>query len=365
MEGGFYIGQKSGKASTEGTKKTDKIASDWQTAASLPCSYDLKNEYGLKLKAGTKYYMMLYCKDNSGKMYYGKEFSFTTKKAMEYTDVKVKSVTADNAVITATLLNQTGAKLTSGGFIIGTKAGTAMKNVTKTDAVTGKWQTAKSVPCSFDLRDEYGIKLNADTTYYVQLFCEDSSGNRYTSKGICFKTGKAESVGSAPFHYNGGGESAKFDMPESSCYVNSYAMIFQMLGNNKASPTAIYKFNGNTVYCKGTTAIAEHFGFKATRADKLSEYSGFKDLNSEKQEKMLKKALGKNGVCNLNVFSGQSGNQIHMAMAYMKDGELLVRDPGYSEKNGCDISYSKFLSQVQRDMDKSAYIYNFWIFSVK
>ena len=94
--GGFYLSTKP-NAATYGTKKTDNIPSSYQTAATIPCSYNFKNEYGLTLTPGTTYYYVLYVADSSGKPYYSGEYSFTT------TSTKVTGVSISPAGATVNL----------------------------------------------------------------------------------------------------------------------------------------------------------------------------------------------------------------------------------------------------------------------
>ena len=273
-------------------------------------------------------------------------------------------ISTNNAVVYATVKNPNKELVSVGGAILYLNG---YEVASREDSCVKSYQKAKNVPISYDMINELGYILQPGTTYEYLIYAV-VGGITYSVDGSFTTTGGGshQTVPYA-FYHNGEGESAKFNYPLESCYVNTFAMIFQTLGNSEATPTSIYKFNGNTVYCKGTTELAKHYGFKAIRADKLPEYKNFKKLNLDQQETMLIDALSalpdNQQTCNLSLF-GSNNTQIHMAMAYLdSDGELLVRDPGYSEEKGCDISYKQFVSQWRKDFDKNAYVYNFWYYS--
>ena len=115
-----------------------------------------------------------------------------------YTGVKESSITTNNAVISGTCYNPNGIKLTKGGFFIGTKADPKNTGKQFTDNITGSYQTSATIPCSYNLKNEYSYTLSPNTTYYYVLYVMDSSGNYYYSDEYYYDTEKGKSFTTAP-----------------------------------------------------------------------------------------------------------------------------------------------------------------------
>lgn len=106
-----------------------------------------------------------------------------------YSKIKISNVTKDNVKITANIDNPSKLKIVKGGFYYGTTSGDVKTSGTKiTDSVPKNWQKAKSLPCSYDFKNEYGLVLKSNTTYYVVLYCTDSKGKSYYSDERSFTT---------------------------------------------------------------------------------------------------------------------------------------------------------------------------------
>lgn len=165
-----------------GTKYTDNVPASYQTAATIPCSYNLKNEYGIKLSPGTTYYYAFFAIDSNDNWYTTEDDvrSFTTTATFPYhSGVSITNITADNAFIKATINNPSGLKLVKAGFYISTSPNAAETGTKYTDTVLSSYQTAATIPCTHDLKNEYGITLKSGTTYYIVLYAADSSGKEY------------------------------------------------------------------------------------------------------------------------------------------------------------------------------------------
>lgn len=348
-EGGFYIGSQASSIKN-GIKKTDKISGGWQTAKLLPCSYDLKNEYSITLKANTTYYLMLYCKDNKGNYYYSSVQSFVTMKSVDYSSFTIQSISTDTAVATAIINNPSRIKLIKGGFGIGTQPGTCMMNGSSVDTITGSWQTAKTIPCSYNFKDEYGIALNANTTYYLQLYCTDNNGNNYYSEEVSFTTQASQTASSeitgnntestetsietsiGPFISNLDeslpyGNGGVYD----GCFLNSMTMVLNALGKRNAAGNYLTPYDvaeEETNSCPGFEFIEDKFNVSIIGSDQLMP--DFKSLSSSDQETRLINLLQAlpQGQRVLRVSFG-----FHcVAICLNSDNQLVVYDPGYRSR---------------------------------
>ena len=105
-----------------------------------------------------------------------------------YTSVTHGSITSNNAAIAATCNNPSKMKLTKGGFYISTKSGAVSNGQKYTDNIPSSYQTAATIPCSYNLKNEYGYSLQPGVTYYYVLYVTDSSGTTYYSDEFSFRT---------------------------------------------------------------------------------------------------------------------------------------------------------------------------------
>lgn len=349
-EGGFFIGTSSGNAINNGIKKTDKIASKWQTSKTLNCSYDFKNEYKISLKSNTQYYVVLYCKDSSNNYYYSSEQPFTTSQGVNYSEITIKSISTDTANITAKINNPSGVVLNKAGFGIGTQSGTCMINGSAVDTIAKKWQTIKTLSCSYDFKNEYGITLTENTKYYVMLYCTDSNGNNYYSNEFTFITNEApkpapQSGGGnqdnstsntetniGPFISNadetlGNGNGGKYD----GCFLNSMTMVLNALGkrNSDGNYLTPYDVAGeDTNSCPGFYSIEQKFNVKITGSDTLMPEFG--NLSSTDQEAKLIEFL-KNYPEGQRVLRVSFGFHC-IAVVLNSNDQLVVYDPGFRSK---------------------------------
>ena len=121
--------------------------------------------------------------NHAGNVWYEYETNTGTRGFVYHSDIKlyhyatgvsVKNITADSAKLYVTWQNPGGNKLVNAGFILLDSAGNTLK--TGTDTVSGSWQTAAELPCSHDIKSEYGYTLQPNTTYTAVLWATDSDG---------------------------------------------------------------------------------------------------------------------------------------------------------------------------------------------
>jgi len=145
---------------------------------------------------------------------YHTDVSFETAKP--YCTVKPHSEpTEDNTVLYTTWNNPSEITLTHGGFCLGTNP----NNLTQyRETVASGWENETTIPCSYDLKNEYDVNLQPGTTYYYQFFIESSDGVIYRSEIDSFKTtgqaGTVEQKYTITLDPNGG-----------SCDVNAFSVI--------------------------------------------------------------------------------------------------------------------------------------------
>ena len=108
----------------------------------------------------------------------------------KYTSISHSSITTDNAVLSGTCQNSGRITLKTGGFYISTRAGAVANGQKITDNIPSSYQTAATIPCSYNLKNEYGITLQSGTTYYYVFYVTDASGNSYYSQEYSFTTTK-------------------------------------------------------------------------------------------------------------------------------------------------------------------------------
>ncbi|MEN6420070.1 MAG: hypothetical protein ABFC73_14230 [Clostridiaceae bacterium] len=273
-----------------------------------------------------------------------------------YSNIKKSNITTDNVVITATINNPSKVKLIEGGFYVNTGSGSAIKKGTKmTDKISGSWQTAKSIPCSYNLRSGYRITLKENTTYYVLLYCKDIDGKIYYSEEISVLTAKAQSSTAKPDNNstnlppdaaptNIGPFISNFDesLPNGNggvhdgCGLNSMTMILNALGKRNANGDYLTPYDVAGEYtngCPDFTIIEKKFDVKITGSDKLAK--DFGSLSESEQETSLiefLKALPQGQRALRVYFKLPSGKTHFIAVVLISTDKLVVYDPGLKSK---------------------------------